>query len=187
VTSPPLLLACLFALVLAACGVKEDDSARRIDDDAVPYDLLDPDAPAIVPGRGRAVQLCLLEDDELRMVERPLTNEATRTDIVRALSALTDGEARTGLRTALGSGSEVVAVDVVGGTATVDFGAGAEEAITSEPLATVAQIVCTLTAQPGIGLVRFSIDGSPIEVPTADGTLTGDPVSRDDYSALLRR
>lgn len=41
------------------------------------------------------------------------------------------------------------------------------------------------TAQPGVGLVEFSIDGDPIDVPRADGSLTDSAVTRDDYAPLF--
>ncbi len=43
----------------------------------------------------------------------------------------------------------------------------------------------TATARPGVGQVRFTLEGLPVQVPTADGTIASDPLSRDDYLALL--
>ncbi len=43
----------------------------------------------------------------------------------------------------------------------------------------------TATARPGVGQVRFTLDGQPVEVPHADGSVGTDAVSRDDYAALL--
>ena len=49
----------------------------------------------------------------------------------------------------------------------------------------LGQLVLTATARPGVGQVRFTLEGLPVQVPTADGTVTSDPLSRDDYLALL--
>jgi spore germination protein GerM len=54
-----------------------------------------------------------------------------------------------------------------------------------EQLLAVAQLVCTLTARPGVGPVSFTLEGAPVDVPTGDGSLTSGPVSRDDYADLL--
>ena len=48
----------------------------------------------------------------------------------------------------------------------------------------VAQMVFTLTARPGIGRVSFTIDGEPVDVPDGSGALTSDPVAREDYDDL---
>jgi spore germination protein GerM len=48
----------------------------------------------------------------------------------------------------------------------------------------IAQIVLTLTER-GVGQVLFTIDGAPIQVPTADLSQTAAPVVREDYEPLL--
>ncbi len=50
---------------------------------------------------------------------------------------------------------------------------------------TWTQLVCTFTARAGIGQVAFTLSGAPVDVPRGDGSLTADPVSRDDYAELL--
>ena len=68
----------------------------------------------------------------------------------------------------------------------MSFGPSASGSITQDPLATIAQLVCTLTQQRGVGAVRFTVDGVPFDVPIANGSLTEGPVSRDDYAPLLK-
>jgi hypothetical protein len=51
-------------------------------------------------------------------------------------------------------------------------------------LVAIAQIVCTLTSQPGIGQVAFTLDGEPVDVPKGDGSTTSAPVAADDYQHL---
>ena len=174
-------------VLLAGCGVDSDGRVHRIGDEDVPYGLLDPAAkqPVQQPG-GDSVRICLLDDADLREVTRGVARGTDLRGIIGALGSLTDREAAQGLHTALGGPDEVRRVTVAEGTASVDFAPDTEQTITADPLATVAQIVCTLTAQPGIGRVMFSLAGAPIEVPEADGTLTDDPVSRDDYAVMLR-
>ena len=98
---------------------------------------------------------------------------------------MTDDEAAAGLRTSIAGTDEIVSVQQTAGVATVDLADEASQRLTTDPLATVAQLVCTLTRQPGIGLVRFTVSGVAAQVPLADGTLSNGPVSADDYLVLL--
>ena len=45
----------------------------------------------------------------------------------------------------------------------------------------IAQIVYTVTQQPGVTGVTFTIAGKAVEVPTAAGAQVPGPVSRADY------
>ena len=171
---------------MASCAIDPQDSVTRLEDASVPFQLLDPEAPTVVaqPG-GRDYDVCVLDDDRLVTSERRLPLDASLLDVVQAVAEVTDAEAGRGWQTALPAPDQVEGVRLTGGTATVDLTGDTPPGAAGDPLATVAQLVCTLTAQPGVGLVRFSIDGDPIEVPRADGTLTADAVTRDDYSSLL--
>jgi spore germination protein GerM len=133
---------------------------------------------------GSDTQLCLLRGDELVVITRRI-EPAALIDIARALAEVSDAEAEAALRTSLVASDEIVSVDRAGGIATVDLADEASQRLTADPLATIAQLVCTLTAQPGVGLVRFTVAGVPIEVPLADGTLSSGPVSADAYGPLV--
>ena len=181
-----LVATALVAVISAGCAVRADRTVAHIDDGDVPYGLLDPSAPAViaVPG-GRFVPVCLLEDGKLVTVQRQLADDVGLADIARALAALTDAEAARGLQTTLSGPDEVRSIGLEAGRARVDLAKTADQAPTADPLATIAQLVCTLTAQPGVGTVAFSVNGAPIEVPIADGSLTEGPVARDDYLPLF--
>ena len=75
------------------------------------------------------------------------------------------------------------------GVATVDLDGDLFEQIEGgdEQRRAVAQIVLTLTRRPGIGQVRFTLDGEPLSVPKRGNVLSepGEPVSRLDYESLL--
>lgn len=174
------------ALLLGACSVAADDEATPIDVEAVPFDLLDPAAPDVAPVvDGRTASVCLLDADRLVVVDRQVERDAELLEVVVSLAQVSEEEQATGLETAVGGGEDIDAVEVTGGIASVDFGATADQTLTPDPLATIAQIVCTITAQPGVGAVRFTVDGDPIDVPRDDGSLTDAPVSRDDYAEML--
>lgn len=182
-----LTIVVVVAAVCAGCAINPSDSSQAIADKDVPFALLDPHAPAVLtkPG-GSATSICLVEDDHLLVGQRQLDNSPRPVDILRSLSAVTDEEAARGLSTAISSAELITDVTIAGGTATVILADGATKDLTPDPLAAVAQIVCTLTDQPGIGLVRFQVGGSPVEIPRADGSLTDQPVTRDDYRTMLQ-
>ena len=89
-----------------------------------------------------------------------------------------------GRRTAV-TGDLIGKVEVSGGIATVDLRPAISDLGADEQLLAVAQLVCTLTNRPGVGPVAFTLDGAPVDVPRADGSLTSGVVSRDDYADLL--
>ena len=57
----------------------------------------------------------------------------------------------------------------------------------SEQLLLVAQIVLTLTGDPGYTAVAFEIDGQPRRVPRPNNIVLepGEPVTRADYESML--
>jgi spore germination protein GerM len=178
----------LAVLLVAGCGISSSDRATPAPDDAVPYGLLDPDAAAVVPQpSGRDVQLCLLQGDQLVPVERAVEPPTALIDIARALAEVTASEAMAELHTSIAASDEIQSVQRSAGVATVELAEEASQRLTADPLGTVAQLVCTLTRQPGVGLVRFTVAGVAAEVPRADGSLSNGPVSADDYAGLMRQ
>lgn len=184
-----LLAAVLAATMLAGCSVDSDGRASIVDDDDVPFDLLDREAPAVVsttlPGDGgELVTLCFLRDGRLLPVEREFDAGVTAADVVAALASPPAGE-EPPARTALSEPVLVRGIAVLAGIARVDLGQSIAELSGEDQLLAVAQIVCTLTARPGVGQVAFTLEGTPIEVPRGDGSLVSQPVSRDDYANLF--
>jgi spore germination protein GerM len=174
------------AMLVTGCAVSAGKTAVTVDDAEVPYGLLDPDAAAVVPPpSGQAVDLCLLRDDQLVPVSRAVDPPGALLDIARALAEVTETEASADLRTSIAASDEIRAVERTAGVATVDLAQEASQRLTADPLGTIAQLVCTLTRQPGVGLVRFTVTGVAAEVPRADGTLSNGPVSADDYAGML--
>ena len=174
--------------LVGACAVSGEDSAQPTRDETVPFDLLEPDVPSLLPspsaGSTEAVPLCFVVDDGLAVVDTALPRSADLEDVVVALSRPPEAD-EAALRTAIGAPSIVREVELLGGVAHVDLTEDVSTLGGDEQLHAVGQVVCTLTAQPGVGLVSFTLDGSPVDVPRADGSLTDRPVSRDDYSELL--
>ena len=180
----------LWALVglAAACGVPAQNEARTATDEAVPFALLDPQAPAIVPPASgpssEPVALCFVRDGRLVLVSDEL---AAPIDLRAALDALALPPPDAGplLRTALTEPSIVRDVRLLGGIARVDLLSHVSALPTDQQLLAVAQIVCTLTARPGVGQVSFTLEGARLAVPKGDGSLVNSPVARDDYAGLM--
>jgi hypothetical protein len=173
-------------LMTAACSVRAEQRAQVEDDEAVPFDLLDENVPPLLSPSAdpaaEAVALCFVQEGVLVKVDSALERPFGLTSIVDALAEPPEVES---LRTAVGDPPLVQEVELVGGVARVDLRPAITELGGEDQLLAVAQLVCTLTGRPGIGLVSFTLEGAPIDVPTGDGSLTSEPVSRDDYADLL--
>jgi spore germination protein GerM len=87
-------------------------------------------------------------------------------------------------RTAIEFG-DIERVTVAGGIATVDLGAKFGDLPSAERRRAVSQLVMTLAGRPGVGPVRFRLNGQAIAVPRGNGSIAGRTVSRDDYVALV--
>jgi spore germination protein GerM len=185
-----LLVCILVASHLAACGVKAEGEAKARSDDDVPFGLLDEGAPPLVPptssSPSEGVPLCFIDGEDLAVVIADLDRPADLTTVVDALAEPPEGSGRN-LRTAMGDQRLVADVSLAGGVAKVELRPAIATLSGDEQLLAVAQVVCTLTGQPGVGPVSFFLDGASVDVPRGDGSLTSEPVSRDDYADLLQR
>lgn len=182
-----LLVAATVLVACAGCAVPAEHEAQVADDKSVPFALLAPDAPPLVPpataARTEDVALCFVRESKLAVVERALDAPVGLRDAVTALTEPPAGTA--GLRSALGDTSIVGDVQLGAGIASVDLRQAISTLGGDDQLLAVAQIVCTLTARPGVGQVSFTLEGAPVNVPRGDGSLVAAPVSRDDYARLL--
>jgi spore germination protein GerM len=176
-----LLLVCVAgALTLTACGVGVQDEPTPVDTRAAAADR--PPTPD-----GTASVLYFVRNDRLAPVLR-----RTSSDERSRLAALLDGvapeEAARGLRDALPATLELRDVRRTGTLLTVDVHGDLGEATAAEQTLAVAQIVFTAT-EPAVGVtpatdVQLLVDGTAVEVPRADGSLTGDDLDRADFPAI---
>ena len=184
-----ILFMCALVVLGAGCAVPAQNEAQIARDESVPFALLDPEAPPVVPPpasgpSSEPVVLCFVRDGRLV----PVTNElAAPADLRAPLDALASPPADAGplLRTALTDPSIVRDVRLLGGIARVDLLPRVSALPADEQLLAVAQIVCTLTARPGVGQVSFTLEGARLAVPKGDGSLVNSPVARDDYAGLM--
>ncbi len=170
----------------AACGVSEEPSANRIEPDAAPFGLLDDRASTTVAASGRTEVVHFVASDHLVPVERTLPTDAGLSDLIELLvEGPTGTEEELGITTVVPAGT-VSAVEEDRGVAVVDLTAEFGDLRAADQPAALAQIVYTLTGQPGIGAVRFLLDGQSVSVPLPDGT-TAASLTRDDLETWAPR
>lgn len=180
-------IALVLVALASACGVPTHDDARQVDTDDVPFQLLDEQAgpPVREPAGAEEKIIYFARDERLVPTSRRLAPSTTLAELLGALGRGPNrNEVEAGLRSALPDESRFPDVTLSRGTATVELGRRFTSLSSSDQVIALAQLVYTITAQPGIGLVRFTLDGSPTEVPRGNGSLTSARVSRDDYIAV---
>lgn len=172
------------AVVAAACGIPAEPDANRIEPSDVPFGLLKEETTTTVVPEGEPTSIFLLTRDRLIAVDRSVPADADLADLLeRVVAGPTKEERSLGITSAVPVGT-VATVDASRGVATVDLNASFSDIRSSDQLLALAQIVYTLTDQPGIGGVSFRLEGEPVKVPLAGGTLREGPLSRDDFAAL---
>jgi len=171
-------------VALVSCGISAEPEATRIEPDQVPFGLLDAEPSTTISKDGRVVSIHLLTGDRLLVVDRTMPDDGSLADLLElVIGGPTAEERGLGITSAVPPGT-IAGVETSRGTAEVDLTPAFGDLRSADQILALAQIVYTLTAQPGIGSVAFTLEGEPIEVPRSDGTVSDDPLSRDDFSAL---
>ena len=184
-----LVVAALAALTVAGCGIPPDDHATLAARDSVPFELLG-EAPSVTAttlpfAQTEKATLFLVQGERLAPVQRELPAPVSVESVLEALAAgPTATEVQLGLRTALLTPALVRSGGVSGGIATIDLGQPFTEIAGRDQIVALAQIVSTVTGLPGVGRVRFTLDGNPVGILRGDGAVTTETVSRDDYATL---
>ena len=185
------VLAGLTLLAAAGCGVRTQSEPSTIDRDDVPFGLLgrSPRAGTSPSTNGSNVQvLYVVGENGIVATRRSQARPPTVTSTVQSLvKGVTAEEAALGLRSAIPPGTTVRSVEVHGDVATIDLGGVFDRVSDQAPTEAFAQLVFTATESPAVTHVRFKLNGRRIDVPTVDGRLTGEPVSRDDYTLAVAR
>lgn len=171
------LVAPLVVLTLLGCGVSDQNAP-------VPLPLQSTSAAPSTPPESNAasVTVYFVQFGRLAPVNRPAPDTTPET----ALRLLVDGpsrvEAAAGLETALVP-QEFGMEPGARGTLTVEAGPEFASIAGDNQLLAVAQLVWTATNHSPRDLVRITVGGQPIEVPTDDG-LSRLPVGRRDYATV---
>jgi spore germination protein GerM len=182
----------LIVLALGGCGIPPDGEPRPLAADDVPYGLLDEvpvgGAPptTAAPAARVNVTVYFLAGERLQGAPRSVAEPATPSRaIVALLGGPTEEEAAAGLRTAVNPATEAVVTRPAAELVSVDLSASFAAVPTQEQRFALAQIVFTATGVSGVGGVRFTLAGAPVEVPLPDGTVTAAPVGRAAFASLV--
>jgi spore germination protein GerM len=120
---------------------------------------------------------------------RPVRRAEIEATLKSAIDALRAGpmfaDSDQGLRSAIPGPDTIESAELQNGTATINLGSSFLTLPGAEQTLAIAQIVYTVTNQPGVGLVEFRLGGRALSVPTADGQPSKGALSRDDYETLL--
>jgi hypothetical protein len=182
---------CVCAVVVSACGIPTQQTARSITSSQVPFHLLSPIPPTSTPTTAvgyvqEKIFLTSTGQNTLRPVERYVAPPVSLTDVVNALlRGPTTAEQQTGIETALNRSVHLYTAHVQNEVATLNLNTAF--ARISGPLAVlaVAQIVFTVAAQLGQSIaVSFEINGFLTQVPDGSGALLSRPVKVGDYPIL---
>ena len=178
-------LAALAVLAFALVACRSED-VTIIPAGELPADVYGSPAPpaeAHLPHRGTVY---MIRTGRLVPVQRTL--QGISGSLPEALlSALLQGPLnQDDVRTAIPPDTRVNQLAVLNGVATVDLSEEFEEAGPGKQLTLrVAQVVYSLTSDPSIRGVLFSIDGEPRSVPDDTGTeLFARPMERSDYDGF---
>lgn len=198
--------AALSLLALASCSVGGDSDLQEIPSadlfglDATststttPPSTSAPSPPATVGATStsiaaESVELYFLDGSQLQNVFVNLARPASPQRVIAALlSGPPAGDVGIGLRSLLPPNLVVSVVPTSAGYATVDLSSEQLQRIDpADQRLAIAQIVLTLVRRPGIGQVKFTLDGEPMRVQRADGLQTepGEDVALKDYESLL--
>jgi len=177
------------AVWTAACGIPTASAPSPIAKSDVPYHLLDPPtttttAPGAPPAVGVSEQIFLVSPDgHLVAATRYVAVPATPAQVLGALLAgPTATESATGIQSFLTDTEVQVTTSPTDAVATVDFTSNPIQVVGPDQTLAVAQVVYTVTQQPGVTGVTFEIAGKAVEVPTAAGAQVPGPVGRADYA-----
>jgi spore germination protein GerM len=178
-------------VVLGACSISAEGSARKVPAGDVPFQLVQTtttqiDATTTTAVAVAEIDVFLVRDGRLAAVARKASGPTA--DSVLSLLALgpTDVESASGLRTALVPDLAAL-VDVGQGLVVIDLAAEFTELTPTEARLALAQITYSLTQLAGIERVRFLVAGQDASVPRGDGSATDQPVTPADYVQLAPR
>ena len=179
--------------ILVSCGVPTSGDFRPIAQSELPFDLgkaastSTTSTTTTIPIDGAVIQLYFVLGSSLQPEARVVVEEVDPTIALRMLIIGPSLFPATGAaRTALPSDLNVD-VKVEKGVASVNTSIGLlTDVPAADQILAVGQMVLTLTSLPGIGQVRFTVNGRPQSVPRGGGDLTapGAEVSFDDYIGL---
>ena len=189
----------MLTFAISACAVPKSGEFVEVNPNDIPFNLNSPETSAPSTTVQYAVQTTIagidyeqadfyfIKSSELVRVQLEVPIPTDPQSVFASLVAGLPDPAHTKVTSLLPT-NFAATVDVDGGVANVNAKRGYLDLVkpNNQRLA-IAQIVLTLTSQPGIGQVTFSVAGKPIGVPRGRGDIAGAgvPVTFDDYKMLI--
>jgi sporulation and spore germination protein len=159
-----LVVTAAVTIALAGCGVPSEPTAREVEPPRGPYRAPTSGPPA-APEPGTVPEtLYFIRDNTLVPVERQVRTEPTLDTLVRHLLAgPSDSERDSGLTSALLGADIIAGVHADDGEVVVELSAALEGTGRTDEILALAQVVCTLSAQPGYAACRSPATGAASE------------------------
>ena len=175
-------VATLVALVVSACSVGVQDHPQAV----VAGPLTAPMRSVAAGGStsGRAATVFFVRDGRLLAVRRWLPAGDPLAQAIDALVAGPGAQDPPGLHSALPSSVTALPTTLAAGVATIAVPSDFDRIGARGEVLALGQLVFTAMAQSGVGGVRLTSGGTPIQVPTDSGRFVDRPVTRADYSAI---
>lgn len=188
------LVGVVLLLAFTGCGIPEQEEPTFIDPKSVPFGLLAPTGATSAPEARVELMpvgttVYFVADDRLTGVHReigpgPVSQRLTA--VLRALSeGPSDSEQARGLTSAIPPSLRLRLVSLVDRTATIDLSGDMAGLSAEQGTLTVAQVVLSAVALPGVDKVQLTSGRRRIEAPLGDGSLTSAPLTADGYLMLV--
>jgi len=175
-------------LVLAACGIPDSSAPEPIPPGRVKFDLLTPstsEPPTTLPVTTAAATVYLIGPSRLVPVTRTVAAPVRLGTVLAALvQGPTEAEVASGLMSSVGQQARVLNSQTTNGIALINLDEAFLQLGLQAQIRALAQLVYTATSIPDVIAVQVSLNNNRGDVPRGDGTLTSEPVRRDDYATL---
>ena len=172
------------AMSAASCGIPRDREPT-VTPGGVVMPVIAPSEPEVPSTPEIGVAVFLVRGEHLVKMVRRAPGDELPGVLGLLLAGPRETEFASGVRTAISPQTNLRSARLAGDTAIVDLSGSFVEVGGEEQILAVAQVVLTSTAVPGVGQVRFLLEGQAVEVPRADGTLTSDALRAEDYAGLI--
>ncbi len=183
------MLVLILSVGTSACSVNSGGEFIEVDQNEIPFDLSAPETTATTTTTVPLATQTTVAGTIYEQVQLEIGGPTNPQNVFAALIAGLPDPAHTKVTTLLPTNLTAI-IDVQGGVANVNLQSGILDALTpSQQRLAIAQISLTLTSQPGIGQVTFSVNGKSIGVPRGKGDIAaaGIPVAFDDYKMLITK
>ena len=179
----------LVLLGAAACGVPVQSRPVALASGQLPAGLTSASSTTTLAGSSvpvSLIQVYFVAGDRMVARSRLVPSPGSLPEAVADLLAgPTPAESIAGIRTSIDPGTELLGERINKDRVVLDLSSAFTNTGGPDQILAIAQLVYTATGVPGLDAVSFELQGSPVAVPLADGTLVTAPVNRADYAGLV--